>query len=80
MDGTYSVFGCLIQSLKYDRSGPGNGVWGILALGTVQLPEYGDGGSEVIRSGEVAYFRESGRVVYRSCGGARCILFYIGIK
>ena len=70
----------LSDPLRYDRSGPGKGVFGVLALGTVQLPEYGDSGRKVINSGEIAYFRESDPVVYSSCGGGRCILFYISIE
>ncbi|PVH68177.1 hypothetical protein DL98DRAFT_662289 [Cadophora sp. DSE1049] len=49
--------------LKYDRSGPGKGIIGILALGTVHLPEYGDSGTREIQSGSAAYFLESDPVV-----------------
>lgn len=59
------------EPLKYDRSGQGNGYFGILALGPVHLPEYGDSGNKEIKSGEVAYFRESDPVMYRSCGRSR---------
>jgi hypothetical protein len=69
----------LANSLKYDKSGPRNSVVGILALDIVQLPEYGDTSRKEIESGSVAYFRESDRVVYRSCGGRRGVLFYISV-
>jgi len=69
----------LPDPLKYDKSGPGKGIIGILALGTVQLPESGDSGEAEIESGSAAFFLESDSVVYRSCGGSRGILFYISI-
>lgn len=69
----------LSDPLKYDTSGTGNGVFGILALGTLKLPEIG-GTSKVIASGAVAYFRESDNVVYRSCEGGRGILFYVSAE
>ncbi|KFY02482.1 hypothetical protein O988_02129 [Pseudogymnoascus sp. VKM F-3808] len=55
------------------------GILGILALGSLVLPEIG-GSSKEIESGTVAYFRASDPVTYRSCGGGRGILFYITIK
>merc|ERR1712058_186217 len=70
----------LPDPLKYDKSGPKEGIIGILALGIVQLPEYGDSGEVEIESGSAAFFLESDSVVYRSCGGSRGILFYISIK
>ena len=70
----------LRDPLQYDKSGPKEGIIGILALGTVQLPEYGDSRDVEIESGSAAFFLESDSVVYRSCGGSRGILFYISIK
>merc|ERR1711977_362912 len=64
----------LPDPLKYDKSGPKEGIIGILALGIVQLPEYGDSGEVEIESGSAAFFLESDSVVYRSCGGSRGIL------
>ena len=55
------------------------GILGILALGTLQLPEIGDAGSKELESGAVAYYLASDPVVYRSCGGGRGILFQIRI-
>ncbi|CZT52685.1 uncharacterized protein RSE6_14040 [Rhynchosporium secalis] len=52
----------LPDPLKYDKSGPGKGVIGILALGTVQLPESGDSGEAEIESGSAAFFLESDSV------------------
>jgi hypothetical protein len=63
----------------YQSIAPGYNVIGILALGTLQLPEIGGSGKKEISSGSVAYFRGSDPVVYRSCGGGRGILFYISI-
>ncbi|TVY80935.1 hypothetical protein LSUE1_G004522 [Lachnellula suecica] len=63
----------------YQQIAPGYEVIGILALGTLQLPEIGESGKKEISSGSVAYFRGSDPVVYRSCGGGRGILFYISI-
>lgn len=65
--------------LKYATAAEGYGILGILALGTLQLPEIGDSGSREIKSGHVAYFRASDSVVYRSCGGGQGILFYISV-
>ncbi|TGO91200.1 hypothetical protein BPOR_0035g00010 [Botrytis porri] len=65
--------------LKYSSSAAGGGIFGILALGNLPLPEIGDSGSKEIQSGSVAYFRDSDPVVYRSCGGGRGILFYISL-
>merc|ERR1712036_213024 len=59
----------LPDPLKYDKSGPKEGIIGILALGIVQLPEYGDSGEVEIESGSAAFFLESDSVVYRPCGG-----------
>merc|ERR1712098_441195 len=46
----------LPDPLKYDKSGPKEGIIGILALGIVQLPEYGDSGEVEIESGSAAFF------------------------
>ncbi|KFY09645.1 hypothetical protein V492_05415 [Pseudogymnoascus sp. VKM F-4246] len=70
----------LADPLKYYSSSiPEYGILGILALGSLVLPEIG-GSSMEIESGTVAYFRVSDPVTYRSCGGGRGILFYITIK
>ncbi|KAF7855373.1 hypothetical protein EAF04_010116 [Stromatinia cepivora] len=61
----------------YGSSAAKGGFLGILALGTLKLPEIGDSGAKEIQSGSVAYFRDSDSIVYRSCGGGRGILFYI---
>lgn len=81
MDRTNGVLytDVLSDPLKYSCSAEGYGVLGIIALGTLQLPEIGGNGSEEIRSGTVAYFLESDPVVYRSCGGGRGIWFYVSI-
>jgi hypothetical protein len=69
----------LSEPPTYQHIAPGYKVIGILALGTLQLPEIGESGKKEISSGLVAYFRGSDPVVYRSCGGGRGILFYISI-
>jgi hypothetical protein len=69
----------LSEPLTYQSVAPGYSAIGILALGTLQLPEIGESGRREIESGSVAYFRGSDPVVYRSCGGGRGILFYISI-
>lgn len=67
----------LPQPRKYSSPAEKYGVLGIMALGTLQLPEIGDSGSKEIKSGTVAYISGSDSVVYRSCGGGRAIFFYI---
>lgn len=62
---------------RFPSSSLGYGTIGIIALGTLHLPELGDSGPAVIESGSVAYFRDSTPVIYRACGGGRGILFYI---
>ncbi|KAH6714038.1 hypothetical protein BKA61DRAFT_55154 [Leptodontidium sp. MPI-SDFR-AT-0119] len=64
------------NSLKFPSSALGYGIIGIIALGTLQLPEIGDNGPATIESGSVAYFRDSSPIVYRACKG-RGIMFYI---
>ncbi|KAG9231375.1 hypothetical protein BJ875DRAFT_444153 [Amylocarpus encephaloides] len=74
------VYGDVLpKPLRYQSSAQGYGIIGILALGSLQLPEVGNSGSKQIQSGSVAYFRDASPVVYRSCGGGRGILFCISI-
>ncbi|KAH9205068.1 hypothetical protein DL95DRAFT_397995 [Leptodontidium sp. 2 PMI_412] len=54
----------------------GYGIIGIIALGTLQLPEIGDNGPATIESGSVVYYRDSSPIVFRACKG-RGIMFYI---
>jgi hypothetical protein len=54
----------------------GYGIIGIIALGTLRLPEIGDSGPTTIESGSVVYYRDSTRIVFRECEG-RGIMFYI---
>lgn len=67
----------LPQPKTYKSPADEYGVLGIIALGTLRLPEIGDRGSVEIGSGTVAYITGSDSVVYRSCGGGRAIFFYI---
>lgn len=69
----------LSDPFRYSSSAEGYGILGIMALGTLQLPEIGNNGSIEIKSGAVAYFLGSDPVVYRSCGGGRGIWFYVSI-
>ncbi|KAH8674383.1 hypothetical protein BGZ60DRAFT_270762 [Tricladium varicosporioides] len=66
----------LPEPMRYPSSALGFGTIGIIALGTLDLPEVGDSGPTRIESGSVAYFRDSSPVVYRACKG-RGIMFYI---
>lgn len=64
------------NSMKFPSSALGYGTIGIIALGTLVLPEIGNSGPTTIESGSVAYFRDSTPIVYRACKG-RGIMFYI---
>jgi hypothetical protein len=65
------------EPMRFPSSILGVGIMGIIALGTLHLPEFGDSGPTVIESGSIAYFRDSSPVTYRACGGGRGILFFI---
>jgi hypothetical protein len=78
-DTSHVYLDVLFDPLRYQSSAPGYNVIGILALGSLQLPQIGESGTKTISSGSVAYFRGSDPVVYRSCGGGRGILFNISI-
>jgi len=66
----------LNEPMRFPSSALGYGIIGILALGTLDLPEIGDSGPTTIESGSVAYFRDSTPIVFRACKG-RGIMFYI---
>ena len=75
------VYGDVLTTpVIYQSSGQGYGVIGMLALGDLTLPEVGGSGHTTIRSGSVAYYRDTLPVVYRACGGGRGILFYVKIE
>lgn len=56
-----------------------SGAIGVVALGTLTLPEIGDSKSVQVESGSVAFFRSDARVTYRSCGWGRAIWFFISL-
>lgn len=73
------VYGDVLPDpLRYPSSALGYGIIGIIALGTLHLPDVGDSRGISISSGSVAYFRDASLVEYKSCSG-RAILFYIKI-
>ena len=61
--------------MRYPSSALNHMTIGILALGTLVLPDIAGSGL-TIESGSVAYFRDSSPVVYRACKG-RGIMFFI---
>ena len=66
----------LPEPMSYPSTALGYGIIGIIALGALDLPEFGDSGPRTIESGSVVYFRDSSPVIYRACKG-RGIMFYI---
>ncbi len=66
----------LHKPMSSPSSALGYGIIGIIALGTLDLPEIADSGPTTITSGSVAYFRDFSPVVFRASKG-RGIMFCV---
>ena len=66
----------LAEPMWFPSSSLEHKIIGIIALGTLQLPEIADHGPAIIESGSVVYYRGTSYIKFRECKG-RGIMFFI---